>query len=332
MQLYLLLNTDCNLNCGFCIRGKNSRCNYIDVDDLGNVLQKNDFSKYHLVLTGGEPTLHPHLPDIVSLCQPRFNGITVCSNGVNSSWIEKCKDKHFHVQISLDGTADLHNRLRGDGKQDVINRILCSIERITSYNISYNISTTVGQFNYDNVKDLCKHIEELPNLKYWKVSPVLPFGCADENDCVSINQWNNLVNFLVDNSHVRLYIQRLFDFNLLERYFEKHCASISFPKSNCGDVKSKVYVYPDFTVYPCTCLTDFPLGNLVASSLVEIIQNDKSKRFSAYQVKSDTLCSTCKYLPVCNGGCIGMSYHFYHELGRGDYRCPLIQAQLPTTL
>ena len=42
------------------------------------------------------------------------------------------------------------------------------------------------------------------------------------------------------------------------------------------------------------------------------------------KVLDDSDCSKCKYLKVCNGGCIGMSYHYFKKIGMGDYRCPLI--------
>lgn len=330
MQLYLLLNTNCNLKCSFCIRGHEYNHLNINVDDLLTVLQKNNFSDYHLLLTGGEPTLHPQFNEIIELCQSFFNGISINTNGYLSSWIDECITNKFHVQISLDGTASLHNQIRGNGVIDVYASIVETIEKLNKHNISYNISTTVGQNNYANIKELCNQIKLFPKIKYWKVSPILPFGCADKGNIIPISQWNDLVDYLLDNVEVRLQIKRLFDFALLDKYMSKNTNIINFPKSNCGNVKYKVYVYPDFTVYPCTCLTNFPLGNLLNSSLSEIIDSENGRLFSNYTVKHESICYGCRYLSVCNGGCIGMSYHYFNELGKGDYRCPLIQEKLHT--
>ena len=330
MQLYLLLNNDCNLKCGFCIRGYKSSSNYIDIEILRGILRKNNFSKYHLLLTGGEPTLHPDLNEIIDMCQPAFKSISINTNGLESSWIDQCKEKNIHVQISLDGTKSMHNQLRGNGKIDVYSKIMETIKILNSFNISYNISTTVGKNNYDNVRNLCKYMREFSNIRYWKVSPLLPFGCADENNVIAVSEWNDLVNYLLDNAEVRLQIKRLFDFDLLDRYMEKNPDILKLQKSNCGNVKYKVYVYSDFTVYPCTCLTDFPLGNLKYHTLNELIDSTVGKMFSNYSVKEQSVCYQCKYLPICNGGCIGMSYHYFKELGMGDYRCNLIQKELHT--
>lgn len=330
MQLYLLLNNDCNLQCNFCIRGKQSNHSYLDIKALQVILKKNNFSKYYLLLTGGEPTLHPSLSQIIDMCIPYFNGISINTNGTESSWIEKCNTTQIHVQISLDGPPEVHNQIRGNGNVDIYSKILNTIEQLNFHNISYNISSTVGRSNYESTKELCQKICELPNLSYWKVSPVLPFGCMTNDDVLSVSQWNNLVTYLLDNAEVRLSIKRLFDFDLLDRYLDTHPNVIKFPKSNCGDVKYKVYVYPDFTVYPCTCLTDFPLGNLTTHTLKEIICSDVAKKFSDYKVSNEAICYQCKYLNICNGGCIGMSYHYFRKLGMGDFRCPLIQEELHT--
>ena len=134
-------------------------------------------------------------------------------------------------------------------------------------------------------------------MKYWKISPLLPFGCAKEEDSISIDEWNNLVDYVLDNAEVVVKIKKLFEFSILDKFIENGRIKDIAIVSNCGDVKSKLYVYPDLTVYPCTC----------------------------YKVNDDSSCASCKYLKYCNGGCIGMSYNHFGELGRGDYRCPMVK-------
>lgn len=324
MQLYLLLNNACNLKCSFCIRGHQDS-EYIEVKALSDILKRNDFSHYHLLLTGGEPSLHPNLNEIIDLCQPFFKSISINTNGFNSLWIDNCQWNNIHVQISLDGTRDTHNKIRGNGIIDVYRNILCTIDKLNQRNIVYSISTTVGIDNYENVKELCHEIVNLPKMKYWKVSSQLPFGCADEQNTIDCAEWNDLVDYLLDNATVLLRIKKLFDFNLLDEYLQANPIVDKLPKTNCGNVKYKIYVYPDFTVYPCTCLTDFPIGNLLVSSLKDILTCESSKTFSDYQIKAVSACIHCKYVQICNGGCIGMSYHFFGKIGMGDYRCPLMK-------
>ena len=44
--------------------------------------------------------------------------------------------------------------------------------------------------------------------------------------------------------------------------------------------------------------------------------------FSEYALKEESECQKCEYKTFCNGGCVGMSYHYFGELGMGDKRCP----------
>ena len=323
MQLYLLLTQSCNLKCPFCIRGNSKENDFLDINDLKVVLSQNDFKHYYIFLTGGEPTLHPDLPNIIELCQTHFKGVAVNTNGLLSSWISKCSNTDFHVQVSIDGYEEQHSKIRGMADKDLFKSVMRTIQELYKRQISYNVSTTVGKENYDDVRNLCFLMDSFPGLKYWKVSPRLPFGCADFSDTITIQEWNSLVDYLLENSTVRLSIKRLFDFAVLDKYMMANHDNTVSTKSNCGDVKYKIYVYPDFTIYPCTCLTDFPLGNLHEERLASILNNDRSEVFRNYHVKAESNCSDCKYLGFCNGGCIGMSYHYYGELGMGDYRCPL---------
>lgn len=324
MQIYLLLNTACNLSCSFCIRGKSTKCDLVQ-QKWKKILNSNNFSKFHLILTGGEPSLHSGLAEIIELSRSHFCSISVNTNGVKSDWIEQLHNRDIHVQISLDGTANVHNLLRANNQSNIFSRVLETIRKLENYSISYNISTTVGTQNLDNMPELMNFLSCLRGMQYWKVSPLLPFGCGDFDHCIPVNEWNRLVDMLVQDATVPLDIKRYFDFSLLDKYIEKNSRARHRLKTNCGDVRHKLYIYPDLTVYPCTCLTDFPLGNLYDQSLSEICTSPESKRFSEYNVNPQSYCSSCKYLPFCNGGCIGMSYHFFGRLGEGDYRCPLLQ-------
>jgi radical SAM protein with 4Fe4S-binding SPASM domain len=228
-----------------------------------------------------------------------------------------------HVQISLDGTPKVHNLLRSKDDYDVYEKINTTIKKLEMLNIKYNIATTVSKENFDDIMNLMSWVERYEHMSYWKISPVLPFGCGSLGNTVSITEWNQLVDNLIEHSRVRIKIRRLFDFGLLDKFVDDGKSVVRGSRLNCGNIKNKIYIYPDLTVYPCTCLTDFPLGNLHTSSLKEILNSDTANRFKNYTVLPESKCYDCKYLKFCNGGCIGMSYNHFGKLGMGDYRCPL---------
>ena len=320
MQIYLLLNESCNLSCKFCIRGKLSGKTF---EDWKLVVEKNNFSNSSLLLTGGEPSLHKDLSKFITFGKSHFSQISINTNGVESSWLDTLTSNEIHVQISLDGTPKIHNSLRSSHNHDIYKDIDKTIKKLEVSNIRYNISTTVGKENFADILNLMRYVERYEKMLYWKVSPMLPFGCGSLEKTISIPEWNKLVDTIIENSRVRIKIRKLFDFNLLDKFI---CSNKSFKirkRLNCGDVRNKIYIYPDLTVYPCTCLTDFPLGNLFLSSLKEILNSEVAMQFKNYTVLKKSNCYDCKYLQFCNGGCIGMSYNYFGKLGMGDYRCPL---------
>lgn len=324
-QIYLLLTEDCNLSCSFCIRGAKTHSSF-NLEVWRTIMKYNDFSAYSLLITGGEPTISKFLNETISSSINNFRTLCVNTNGYDSSWIENLNEKNIHVQISLDGIGNTHNILRSNGQYDVYTRVIETIQKLVTRSISYNISTTVSKRNVSNIYEIMEAISEFPNMKYWKVSMALPFGCNSIQDCIAIDDWNIIVDELIKKSHVKLSIKKLFDFQLLEKFIQKHGKYLpSNLITNCGSVNNKIYIYPDFTIYPCTCLTDFPLGNLTKNKLSEILESSQAKRFSNYTVQKTSSCYTCEYRQYCNGGCIGMSYNIWGELGKGDYRCPLVK-------
>lgn len=322
MQVYLLVNESCNLQCPFCIRGTAKGRNLI-VAEWKRVLDLNDFSHDTLLVTGGEPSLHLSLPEIIRCSFNKFNSICVHTNGTESDWIANVHDRNVAVQISVDGSRELHNAIRGRGRIDVCARVEKTVGRLNSRNIRYCVSTTINKTNVSDVGEMVKYISTFPRLDYWKVAPQLPFGCGKIEDCLTVAEWNEIVDRLHRDVEIPLRAYKLFDFRLVDAYVKEH-GELPPRAMNCGNVTAKVYIYPDLTVYPCTCLTDFPLGNALTCSLKEILHGEKAMLFRDYKVAPESYCSSCRYLPFCNGGCIGMSYATFGRLGMGDARCPLM--------
>ncbi len=322
MQIYLLLTENCNLRCNYCIRGEKNN-NNLSLEKFKLILKMNDFSKDQVLLTGGEPLLHDKFTDIVQCCLENFNHVAVNTNGLKLDKKTIVENSRIHYQISLDGTQKEHDRLRGEGTYE---KTLTNLKIIDHSKISYNVASVINKSNYNKIINLIPVLYELKNMKYWKVEPQLPFGCGSKEKCVDVTEWNRLVDLLISKSPFRLKIKKLFDFSAIDKLSKEKRAEIKNRSiTNCGSCKQKIYIYPDFTVYPCTCLKDFPLGNLKDESLINILGNEKSNVFVNYNIDPASKCLQCKYFDICRGGCIGCSYNIGGKLGMGDSRCPLIK-------
>lgn len=322
MQIYFLLTEDCNLNCSMCIRGKKQGSD-MDIEQLKQIMENNVFSDHDIVITGGEPSLHEKYLDILLMMSQNAKTVTVTSNGTLNLQLDKLRNlENLFFQISLDGDKKIHDRIRGS---NVFDRTWNTLQIMEFMGIGYSVASVVNKKNRLDIFDLIDKLSGLKKMVYWRVSYEMPFGNASGiDDIMSAEEWNSFVDNLLKTVNFRLKIKKLFPFDLYEkRWSDLEKTAFKCNRSiNCGSGINKIYVYPDFRIYPCTCLTDFCVGELGKQSFSEIMNGEKIKLFSEYSLKNGADCQDCKYKNYCNGGCIGMSYHYFGKLGMGDLRCP----------
>jgi MoaA/NifB/PqqE/SkfB family radical SAM enzyme len=112
--MLLLVNRGCNLRCSFCDlwEGK-ERLPLAQAEALFD--EAVAIGTRTVVLTGGEPTLHPDLPAIVRAARRRGLAVNVTTNGTTL-------DRHYEtlrdagvdsLSVSIDGLPATHDRIRG---------------------------------------------------------------------------------------------------------------------------------------------------------------------------------------------------------------------------
>ena len=321
MQLYILLTEKCNLHCTMCIRGK-QQGRTIDFNQLKLLSFVNRIQDDVIILTGGEPTLHPQFCDIVHYFSNKCKLVVVTTNGTTNYDYKKLEDiKNLHIQISIDGDIHEHDQIRGVGSYD---KSFQCLKLLNSLMMKFSVATVANRYNISSLDQLVNRLSMLKCMAYWKVSYEMPFENKSYQQMLSAEEWNNLVDHLIQITPFRLKVKKIFPIELYEKNMSFLLKSTNNRCQNCGSGIDKIYIYPDFTVFPCTCLTDFPVGNLLTQPLDAILCGNEIKKFSNYQVDETSPCQICRYKPLCNGGCIGMSYHFFGKLGKGDIRCPLM--------
>ena len=321
-QIYCMLTERCNLSCPICIRGTKSN----------DVLSYDEFERYvsplaqmsdMLVLTGGEPLCSPFFYDILNLASSKFKRVSVATNGTIPIKLEKIRSlKNVVFQFSLDGDRYTHNNIRGAQNYE---RTLSTINTFEQAKIDYCVSTTINKSNKDYLLGLIGDLRFLSHMTYWKVSNMLPFGNATFQSVIDAQEWNRLVDYLFTVTPFKMRISKQFDFDIYDSILSnQNCDKCN---QNCGTCKSKFYLSPKLDVFPCTCMKDLIFGNLKQEGIDEIFSKEEFDKISNYKVKDDSACYNCKYLKLCNGGCIGMSKNFWGYLGGGDIRCPMVYAK-----
>ncbi len=96
----------CNLKCSYCNEYDNTS-EPVPIEQLKkNIRFLSKLGLNALCLTGGEPTLHPGLLDIIDFANTKINKVSLITNGftIKKSLIEKLNEAHLsRLQISIDG-------------------------------------------------------------------------------------------------------------------------------------------------------------------------------------------------------------------------------------
>lgn len=156
MSANIVITSNCNSKCASCNYWKMPPI-YLDIQkiyDFYDMINKYECSS--VVITGGEPTLHPAFKDIVKTAKEKYGFIVILST--NGSLIkykfDEVKDYIDSYCISFDGyNKEQYKVIRGI---DNYNEILGNIELIKDYNenIQVWLSCLIQKKNFVNLNDI----------------------------------------------------------------------------------------------------------------------------------------------------------------------------------
>ncbi|MEO9308019.1 MAG: radical SAM protein [Nitrososphaera sp.] len=174
----------CNLHCTHCYWWLNRKENEeLTVEQWQKVIDEK-FKKNHvfiITLVGGEPTLRP---DVIDLFVKQFpKRVCIVSNGTLP--IRKIPNLYFYW-ISIDGTKEIHDKIRGPGSYDKTRKHVLEYVQNNGDKAWKDIwiTMTINSQNYKTVKDVMEEWHDHTNkigfqfhTPFAKGDPLfLPFG------------------------------------------------------------------------------------------------------------------------------------------------------------
>ncbi|RQW86858.1 MAG: radical SAM protein [Geobacter sp.] len=156
----IILTDECNLDCRHCIVSNlgYSRQSLYEVEKDIRVLYETGARV--LVITGGEPFIWKDqegntVEDVVSTAKNMgFFRVVVCTNGTCS--LESSAD---YLWVSLDGSEDKHNFIRGSTYSHVVENITRSRHK------GIHINFTISSNNLGSFPAVAENILAIPNVK-----------------------------------------------------------------------------------------------------------------------------------------------------------------------
>ena len=171
--MLLLINEGCNLKCAFCDLWQN----FQNMDVQNRLIPLLDeavsIGTKTLVITGGEPFIHPDLFDAVAAAKARGLAVNITTNGtlINKRWDELMASGVDSLSFSIDGMRASHDELRG--QKGAFKRTTAALNRIRreAPHISTSVYCVVTNKNVGEltaVYDLARSYGA--NFDFWPVN------------------------------------------------------------------------------------------------------------------------------------------------------------------
>jgi len=171
---YLKLTENCNFKCNHCNIWKQKSKDELDANNWENIINNlNTHHKpQHVVLSGGEPLMHPQFWHLISLLKNKNIGVTLNTNGslITKSIAKKIIDHEINkVEISLYTlNSEKHDKMRNT--QNAHSRASKAIEHLINYNQSTKKKTELMiayLLSNNNIDETSNFIKEYSKKKVW---------------------------------------------------------------------------------------------------------------------------------------------------------------------
>ncbi len=182
---YIQVVRHCNHLCGFC---SNPSTPYVHTLETMRELV-DDFVRreyFGVILTGGEPTLHPELPAITAYARKQGLHVRLITNGTRLAEPEFARElaeaglQLAHVSV-YSVRADVEASLRG--AEGTLDRAFQAIESAHRAGIQVNINCVINRLNADHLDENVRYfIEHHPHVRHFVWNNLDPsMGRAEVN-------------------------------------------------------------------------------------------------------------------------------------------------------
>ncbi|MDD5621623.1 MAG: radical SAM protein [Actinomycetota bacterium] len=331
----------CNLRCTYCFEtdlpsnpNKYMTGKILDdsIDAAEEIIKEKSGKMDSVELFGGEPLLlknKPFVEKILEFAGKKDAPITIITNGVSAKeFIEvllPVKNRIEMLQITIDGPREIHDKRRkyasGKGSFDQISK---NIDLLLENNIRTNVRINIDNTNIEFIPDLYEYICQ----KNWIQYPDFSIRLAPVTDHTTLDYDNIIIpeEKLLERL-IRLYdeypvLEEIFGFYLFKPL--RHildifngAPNVSPRFFNCESNLLELNVFcPDGYIYACGESIGKPHLAIGRFSPKLEFYPDKKTLWTERTILNIKKCRTCRFAPICGGGCAFSSLLIYKDNSR----------------
>lgn len=253
--LFIELTTACNLKCLHC-GYKDTKATFIETEYVKKVIDQCIPKGLTMVMfTGGEPTLHPELMQMLKYCKERGIMTKLTTNGYHLYQLAELLHASYldQVVISIDACEpQTYEKIRG---RDMLWDIWSDIEKLSEFRDIIHCSFLIQRTNY---KELIPFLKLCSEKKIALVSLLVPHSDGDFTKNLDLKSYYEEI-FLQDSDktwfreHISAELRSLFEENRdMFHFSRKHLdAIISYVAGldKTPEVRSSVCSLPLVTAF-----------------------------------------------------------------------------------
>lgn len=337
VQIFFVPTYSCNFTCSYCYQSEypsqQQSLSPEIIDAFFNFVKKKfaDRKKY-ITLFGGEPLLASprHKKSIeyfIEATQRENIDVAIVTNGYLLHEYLHLFDSSFvrEIQITLDGTEDIHNRRRRlKNNAPTFDTIVQNIDACLAKNISVNLRMVVDKENIDNLPALADMAIE----RGWTKHPLFKTQIGRNYE---LHYCQNGPSKLFDRLSLYQHLLKILKEHPQVLEFHKPAFSVMKFLSENGNLPNALFDScpacksewaMDFTgsIYSCTATVGKP-GEKLGTFYPDVtLDDEKIKIWEQRDVLHIEQCKTCNLQLVCGGGCGSIAQNTHGSILSPDCR------------
>ncbi|NBD35483.1 MAG: radical SAM protein [Chloroflexi bacterium] len=301
----------CNNACPHCYNpAERFAMSTLSLEDWRRVFDKlNEIGVPHVILTGGEPTLHPDLPEIIRYADAQGQIVGMNTNGrrlarpdLMSTLAEAGLN---HVQITLESCrAAEHNAMVGLPGSQAFAETVQGIENALESGIHTITNTTLTRQNQAHAVEVVDFMHDLGVRTFAMNGMIYAGGGLSAPDAIPAEEMAPLLIRVHERAEA---LGMRFLWYTVTEYCRFSPVELGLDPKRCNAAEYSMCIEPNGDVIPCQSYY-VTAGNILTDPWDEIWNSALFRSFRDREEDPEAAglprkCWDCPDLPMCGGGC-----------------------------
>jgi radical SAM protein with 4Fe4S-binding SPASM domain len=309
----------CNLDCIHCYTYRFRKLKEMSLEEKLKLAKSiGEAGVEYVNLTGGEPLIHPHIPQMLRVLNEYGVETSVVTNAtvVREEVLELLYKTDTYVFATIEGPREVHDKIRGRGSYDMAMKGLELIRRRLS---GFTLVTTVNKVNYRQVHEVVDIAVSL-DADALAVLPVMPSGRALETGVyITSREYLEALEAVLDRAGE--YGLKVSAWCTPWAPLLKRDVGFWFCREMSG-----MDIDPEGNVLLCD-IVDHRVASVKGRDVVEVYKEFLEHPLVKAIKSPPSLPQACRRCPIswgCRGGCYARAYALKKDFNAGDPLCPRV--------